>query len=157
MFYTKFNSGIWKVVLAGDFQGIASMHLMTGDEEFEIPCEWILNPAFFADAEQQVLEYFRGERKIFDLKLNPEGTEFQKKVWQALRDIPYGHTATYKDIALAVDSPKAFRAVGLANSKNPIPVIIPCHRVIGTNGKLTGFALGLEAKERLLDLEKEFA
>lgn len=102
---------------------------------------------------QQLAEYFSGQRRQFDLPLKFEGTEFQKKVWAALLTIPYGETRSYADIAKQVGSPKAVRAVGLANSKNPISIIAPCHRVIGSNGKLTGYAGGLHNKEFLLRLE----
>ncbi len=101
----------------------------------------------------QLAEYFSGLRTIFDLPLAPAGTPFQQKVWQALCDIPYGATCSYKDIAVAIDNPKGVRAVGLANGKNPIAIVIPCHRVIGANGKLTGYAGGLDRKATLLELE----
>lgn len=104
----------------------------------------------------QLAEYFEGKRKEFDLPLNPEGTEFQKKVWNALLAIPYGETKSYKEIAEAVGDEKASRAVGMANNKNPIPIIIPCHRVVGADGTLTGYAGGLDVKKKLLDLEKKF-
>lgn len=107
------------------------------------------------EAAKQLFEYLEGVRKTFDIKINPKGTEFQKKVWQALRAIPYGETRTYKQIAEAVGSPKASRAVGMANNKNPIICIIPCHRVIGANGKLVGFACGLDVKEKLLRIENK--
>ena len=100
-------------------------------------------------------EYLSGARKSFDISLEPEGTEFQLKVWEALKSIPYGETCSYKDIAEKVGSPKAYRAVGLANNKNPISIFIPCHRVIGSNGKLIGYGGGLDVKEFLLKLEKE--
>lgn len=100
-------------------------------------------------------EYLSGDRKNFDIPLKPEGTEFQLKVWEALKSIPYGETCSYKDIAKKVGSPKAYRAVGLANNKNPISIFIPCHRVIGSNGKLVGYGGGLDVKEFLLKLEKE--
>jgi methylated-DNA-[protein]-cysteine S-methyltransferase len=100
-------------------------------------------------------EYLTGARKNFDISLEPEGTEFQLKVWEALKSIPYGETCSYKDIAEKVGSPKAYRAVGLANNKNPISILIPCHRVIGSNGKLIGYGGGLDVKEFLLKLEKE--
>lgn len=106
-------------------------------------------------AHQQLEEYFQGQRQKFDLPLSPQGTDFQKKVWQALQTIPYGQTATYKEIAIKAGSPKGSRAVGMANNKNPIGIIIPCHRVIGTNGTLTGYAGGLELKQQLLDLESK--
>jgi methylated-DNA-[protein]-cysteine S-methyltransferase len=103
----------------------------------------------------ELREYFDGRRKSFDIPLAPEGTDFQKRVWQALCDIPYGETRSYGDIAKALDSPRAARAIGLANNKNPIPIIIPCHRVIGADGSMVGYAGGLETKEFLLKLEKE--
>ena len=101
----------------------------------------------------QIREYLDGQRKVFDLPLHPTGTEFQIKVWKALTEIPYGETRSYKDIAISIGNEKACRAVGMANNKNPIPIIIPCHRVIGANKKLVGYAGGLDLKERLLDLE----
>ncbi len=106
------------------------------------------------EAFRQLQEYFSGTRTHFELPLDPQGTAFQKNVWQELQNIPYGKTVSYKDIALAIDNPKAFRAVGNANNKNPIPIIIPCHRCVGSNGKLTGYAGGLELKQRLLNLEQ---
>lgn len=106
------------------------------------------------EAKEQLEEYFNGERKEFHLPLEPKGTEFQKQVWRALRKISYGTTKTYKEIAVEVGNEKACRAVGMANNKNPIAIIIPCHRVIGSNNKLVGYAGGLELKEKLLRLEK---
>lgn len=102
----------------------------------------------------QLSQYFDGRRKKFDLKLSYYGTEFQIKVWKALQEIPYGTTCTYKDIAERVGIPKGCRAVGMANNKNPIVIVVPCHRVIGMNGSLTGYAGGLDVKEYLLELEK---
>ena len=105
------------------------------------------------EGERQLLEYLSSQRKTFDLPLNPQGTPFQKRVWQALEAIPWGETRTYRDIAQAVDSPRGFRAVGMANHHNPIPIFIPCHRVVGADGSLTGYAGGLELKQALLALE----
>lgn len=102
---------------------------------------------------RQLEEYFCGQRENFYLELDPRGTEFQKKVWKALEKIPYGKTCSYQDIAKNIDQPKAVRAIGMANNKNPIPLIVPCHRVIGKNGDLVGFGGGLELKKKLLDLE----
>lgn len=104
---------------------------------------------------KQLEEYFAGKRKNFDLPLCPEGTVFQKKVWEALETIPYGETWSYKQVAEKVNSPKAYRAVGMANNKNPISILIPCHRVIGASGKLVGYGGGLEIKEYLLNLEQK--
>lgn len=104
-------------------------------------------------AARELEEYFAGNRRAFDLPLNPSGTEFQKRVWAALEEIPYGETRTYREIAAAAGCPKGYRAVGMANHQNPISIIVPCHRVIGSDGKLTGYGGGLEVKEFLLELE----
>lgn len=108
------------------------------------------------EASKQLLEYFNGKRKQFDLPLHLEGTVFQKKVWKALCNIPYGETRSYKQIAEAVGSPKAMRAVGGANHNNPIMIVVPCHRVIGANGSLVGFGGGLPMKVTLLELEQKY-
>lgn len=109
---------------------------------------------FMKEAVKELEEYFKGTRKTFTLPLSLEGTPFQKKVWQVLMTIPYGKTMTYKQVAEAIGNPKACRAVGLANNRNPIPIIVPCHRVIGSNGKLVGYAGGLHIKEKLLEMEQ---
>ena len=106
------------------------------------------------EAYRQLSEYLLGERKRFDLPLNPQGTVFQQQVWKALCDIPYGETRSYKQIAEAIGNPKAVRAVGMANNRNPLLIVVPCHRIIGANGKLVGYAAGIEKKEFLLKLEK---
>lgn len=102
----------------------------------------------------QIMEYLQGKRRVFDFPYELRGTEFQKKVWNQLCKIPYGETRTYKDIAIAIGNPKASRAVGMANNKNPIAIAVPCHRVIGANGTLVGYAGGLDMKAALLELEK---
>lgn len=107
-------------------------------------------------AYEQIMDYFNGKSKRFNLPLYIEGTEFQKNVWKALMTIPYGETRSYKEIGELVGRPKAARAVGMANNKNPISIIIPCHRVIGSNGKLVGYGGGLKVKEELLNLEKKY-
>lgn len=107
------------------------------------------------ETKKQLEAYFEGCQKIFDLPLNPKGTDFQKVVWQALLLIPYGETRSYKDIAAAIGSPKASRAVGMANNKNPLSILVPCHRVIGSSGKLVGYGGGLAIKEKLLGLERD--
>ena len=104
---------------------------------------------------KQLEEYFQGKRKNFNIPIKQKGTPFQQRVWKALQEIPYGEVTTYGEIAEKIGSPKAARAVGMANHNNNIPIIIPCHRVIGANGKLVGYALGLEMKQWLLNLEKE--
>ena len=116
--------------------------------------EKIKETPLLIEAEKQLTEYFNKTRTKFDLPLAPQGTDFMKRVWKELIKIPYGETRTYKQIAQKIGNEKASRAVGMANNKNPIPIIIPCHRVIGANNKLVGYALGLDKKEFLLDLEK---
>lgn len=109
------------------------------------------------EAHRQLTEYLAGQRKVFELPLEPRGTEFQMKVWRVLAKIPFGETRTYGEVAAAVGNPKAARAVGMANNRNPLAIFIPCHRVIGANGALVGFGGGLPVKERLLKLEHEHA
>lgn len=156
MYYTRFDTRLCEMILVGDEQGLSHLHLNTGEGKrfFEISDKWTRNDEYFSYTRIQIEEYLSGIRKRFDIKLNPKGTDFQKKVWYQLCNIPYGMVRTYKDIAIATGNSKASRAVGLANSKNPIPLIIPCHRVIGTNGKLTGFAHGLAIKEKIINYEK---
>lgn len=105
------------------------------------------------EAATQLMEYFAGKRRTFSLPLSPKGTPFQKEVWQALSSIPYGQTRSYADIAAQVGRPKAFRAVGMANNRNPIPIVIPCHRVVGSSGDMVGYAYGTKIKRYLLELE----
>ena len=117
--------------------------------------DWIFNEKPFAVARQQLEEYFAGDRREFDLPLNLSGTEFQVQVLEELQRIPYGETTSYGDIAKRIGRPKAMRAVGAPNGRNPIPIIVPCHRVIGSSGDLTGFGGGLDTKAALLRLEAE--
>ncbi len=157
MYYTKFETWLCDMVFVGDEHGIRRLHLCTSgnNRNFAVSEDWVENPGFFKDEILQIKEYLEGERKSFDINLNPEGTEFQKRVWRRLCQIPYGKTAKYKEIALSIGNENASRAVGMANSKNPIPLIIPCHRVVGSDGKLTGYAFGLDAKQKLISLEIE--
>ncbi|MCK5738757.1 methylated-DNA--[protein]-cysteine S-methyltransferase [bacterium] len=157
IYFTRFDSLFCEIILVGNDKGLTHLHLNTGEgkREFEINSSWIRNDVFFGDTIKQIQAYFDGTRRQFDIRLNPQGTEFQKSVWRKLIQIPYGTLHTYKEIAKALGNDRAGRAVGLATSKNPIPLIIPCHRVIGTNGKLTGFAHGLAIKEKLIHFEKE--
>lgn len=113
----------------------------------------ITETSLLKEANNQLQEYLNGKRKIFDLPLEAKGTDFQQKVWRELQKIIYGNTCSYKDIAERIGNPKAYRAVGMANNKNPIPIFIPCHRVIGSNSKLIGYAGGMDIKEKLLKLE----
>ncbi|WP_455715047.1 methylated-DNA--[protein]-cysteine S-methyltransferase [Anaerosporobacter sp.] len=112
--------------------------------------------AILKKATNQLEEYFNGKRKEFDLPIKINGTDFQQKVWKALQTIPYGETCSYKEIAEKIANPKASRAVGGANNKNPIMIIVPCHRVIGTNGSMVGFGAGIGVKEYLLNLERKY-
>ena len=122
--------------------------------DFDVPSQPEEATPLLLEACRQLREYFAGERKAFALPLAPAGTAFQKKVWAALREIPWGETRSYGDIARAIGKPTASRAVGMANGRNPLPVFIPCHRVIGTNGSITGYSGGLEKKRFLLRLEE---
>ena len=123
-------------------------------ENFVIEDATIKETTLIKETIGQLNDVLAGRRREFDLPLLPKGTEFQKKVWRELQNIPYGKTCSYKDIAEKIGSPKAARAIGRANNKNPIILIIPCHRVIGSDGRLVGYGAGLELKERLLALEK---
>jgi methylated-DNA-[protein]-cysteine S-methyltransferase len=108
-------------------------------------------------AERQLREYFAGQRRSFDVPLDLGGSSFQRSVWKALTEIPYGKTASYRDIAIAVNSPKGYRAIGQANNRNPIPIIVPCHRVIGADGSIGGYGGGVDRKNQLLELERRYA
>lgn len=155
MYYDYFNTGlIGTVTLAGDEAGLRHINFEAEKHPITIQSGWKKKPTFFKAAKAQLRAYFQGELKQFDLPLAPVGTDFQLSVWQALRAIPYGELVSYKAIAEAIGNPKAVRAVGGANGKNPIPIIVPCHRVIGSDGSLTGFGGGLEVKQRLIDLER---
>lgn len=140
--------------------GIAEENSIITDLYFEsnvIPEKYTIKEThILREANKQLQEYFDGKRKTFQLPLAPSGTEFMKKVWKALESIPYGETRSYKEIAQKIKHNFAYRAVGLANNKNPIPIIIPCHRVIGANKKLVGYGGGLKLKEFLLEHEKQY-
>jgi methylated-DNA-[protein]-cysteine S-methyltransferase len=153
MYYDIIESPIGPILLVGNEKGLKRLIFLKGKKRIEIPSDWIENKEYFREAVRQLEDYFSGKRESFDLELAPEGTDFQKSVWKTLCEIPYGETRTYKEIAVSIGKPKAYRAVGLANNRNPVAIIIPCHRVIGSDGKLTGYASGLDIKEFLLRLE----
>ncbi len=153
IWYAELNSPLGKLTLDSDGKALTRIRLPEEEWEADPQINRVRKPDLFKDAAAQLGAYFRGEAKNFDLPLNPTGTPFQKKVWDLLREIPSGTTITYGELAVRAGNPKASRAVGAANRKNPIPIIIPCHRVIGSNGKLTGYAGGLEAKKKLLEIE----
>jgi len=152
-FYTWFQSPVGPLLLAGSRDELNYVSFSCGSHAVAVEPSWIEDGSLFCDAIRQLGEYFAGERKIFSLALSPEGTDFQRAVWSALRKIPYGETISYKQLAERIGKPKAVRAVGASNGANPIPIIIPCHRVIGNDGSLTGFGGGLPLKKRLLELE----
>ena len=155
MYYCYLDTPIGELLLAGEDGALSMIGFPKGSMRREPEADWIFNETQLADASRQLCEYFAGERRDFDLPLKLGGTEFQVSVLEALQDIPYGETTSYGEIARRIGRPKAVRAVGAANGRNPIPVVVPCHRVIGSTGDLTGFGGGLDTKEALLRLEAE--
>ncbi len=155
MFYDYFDTGlIGTLTLAGDEKGLRHIVFPKEKDSFTIQDDWQKQPEFFAPVKAQLRAYFKRKLKHFDLELAPVGTPFQRKVWNALLTIPYGELVSYKTIAEVIGNPKAVRAVGGAIGKNPIPIIVPCHRCIGSDGSLTGFGGGLDTKKRLIELER---
>jgi methylated-DNA-[protein]-cysteine S-methyltransferase len=152
-YYTTFDSPIGELLLVGDGEAVARLHMMGSRHPVAADPAWRRDERAFGDVRSQLEEYFAGERQSFDVPLQMAGSEFELRVWEALRAIPYGETASYGEIAAGIGSPGAARAVGLANGRNPIAVIVPCHRVIGADGSLTGYGGGLERKRLLLYLE----
>jgi methylated-DNA-[protein]-cysteine S-methyltransferase len=155
MYYCFFDTPIGALLLAGVGYSLSMFGFPKGAMRRDPEADWIYNEEPFEEARIQLAEYFSGERKVFELPLSLSGTEFQVSVLEALQQIPYGETASYGDVAKRIGRPKAVRAVGAANGRNPIPIIVPCHRVIGSSGDLTGFGGGLDTKEALLRLEAE--
>lgn len=153
--YCYCDSPIGRMLLVGDREKLLELHFSKELEKLHIPAEWQEDEPFFAETLRQLKEYFAGNRREFFLPIAPRGTPFQERVWQELCSIPYGETTSYGAIAARIGKPKACRAVGMANNKNPIPIIIPCHRIIGKDGSLTGFGGGLDVKRQLLDLERQ--
>ncbi len=155
MLYRMLDSPIGRLLLAGDQAGIRLLLFAQGrDRRVRPDPGWTPDGGALDTAAQQLSEYFGGRRRAFDMPLAPEGTPFQQTVWKALRDIPYGETTSYGELARRIGNPKAVRAVGLANGSNPISIVIPCHRVIGSNGSLVGYGGGLPIKQALLALER---
>ncbi|MBB6214613.1 methylated-DNA-[protein]-cysteine S-methyltransferase [Anaerosolibacter carboniphilus] len=159
VYYTKFMSNLGEMFIASSDLGVCRLKLES--ERVESFFDWMKrnfvevqeNNEMNLEVIRQLSLYGKGQLKEFDLKLHLIGTPFQKLVWNGLRTIPYGEVASYKDIALLIGSPKGFRAVGMANNRNPIPIIIPCHRIIGHGGDLVGYGGGLDMKMKLLQLE----
>ena len=155
MYYCYTTTPIGELLLAGDEDGLGLVGFPKGKMRRDPEPDWIFNEKPFIETRKQLDEYFAGQRKAFDLPLRLTGTDFQVQVLKELQRIPYGKTTSYGAIAKRIGRPRAMRAVGAANGRNPIPIIIPCHRVIGSTGDLTGFGGGLDTKAALLRLEAE--
>ena len=155
MYYCYFQTPIGELLLAGEADALHVIGFPQGSMRRDPEADWIYNEQPFAEVRRQLDEYFAGDRREFDLPLALTGTEFQVSVLQVLQTIPYGETTSYGDVARQIGRPKAVRAVGAANGRNPIPIVVPCHRVIGKSGDLTGFGGGLDTKQALLRLEAE--
>lgn len=153
MNYTCFDSIIGKIFLFGNNKEILKIFINNSSVCLELIKQCNRQDNLFIECKKQILEYLAGKRKNFEINIKINGSEFQTKVWNELLNIPYGTLKTYKDVAVNIGHPTASRAVGLAVHNNPLPIIIPCHRVIGSNGKLTGYAYGLELKQFLISLE----
>ncbi|HEX2501150.1 MAG TPA: methylated-DNA--[protein]-cysteine S-methyltransferase [Methylomirabilota bacterium] len=156
-YYTRVPSPLGLLLLVGTADALTAIWLPSGRDRLEPDPDWIESDAPFAEAVRQLDAYFAGALRRFDLPLAPEGTPFQRQVWQALREIPYGETVSYGEVARRIGRPSAVRAVGAANGQNPLSIVIPCHRVIGSDGRLVGYGGGLPAKTALLELERRGA
>jgi methylated-DNA-[protein]-cysteine S-methyltransferase len=152
--FSFLDSPVGTLLLAGNPEGLHQITFPTNGSPARPDSEWQEDASALAEVVRQLRAYFSGELEIFNLPLSPQGTPFQQKVWSELLKIPYGETTSYGELARRIGNSNASRAVGLANGSNPIPIVIPCHRVIGSNGKLTGYGGGLPIKEKLLALEK---
>lgn len=153
VFYRTEETPVGELLLISVGDGITGIHMDGGKGSPQPEADWIRDDERFAGAAEQLAEYFAGARVAFDLPLAPRGTPFQRRVWDALREIPYGETISYAQLARRIDRPKAMRAVGAANGRNPIGIVVPCHRVIGADGSLTGYGGGLDRKRALLEHE----
>jgi methylated-DNA-[protein]-cysteine S-methyltransferase len=153
MLYTELDSPIGELLLLGDGRSLHGLYMQEGRTGSEISPAWKRSADPFTAVRKQLEEYFAGRRTTFDVPLKMAGTAFQRRVWSELREVPYGQSISYGELARRIGIPSASRAVGTANGLNPIAVIVPCHRVIGSDGSLTGYGGGLERKRFLLDLE----
>jgi methylated-DNA-[protein]-cysteine S-methyltransferase len=156
MYYTHLDTPIGPLLIAGDPEAIhciAFSEARRGRSASDVDPDWVRAPGKLREATSQLRAYFSGKLKHFDVPVTPAGTPFQRQVWTELQAIPYGERLSYGELARRIGKPTASRAVGAANGRNPIPIVIPCHRVVGSSGKLTGFAGGLDTKRALLDLE----
>ena len=157
MFYKIYDFEIGELAICEENGKIVLVNVVKTKEDIEEMAKNSIQKetSLIKNTKQQLDEYFAGKRKKFDIPIKLDGTDFQIKVWKELLKIPYGETCSYLDIAKCIGNPKAYRAVGMANNKNKIIIIVPCHRVIGSNKKLVGYACGLDVKEKLLELERE--
>lgn len=155
--YSIMESPFGRILIAGRGRGVSLVSFLDGARPAAVGATWAWSGEHFRDVEDQLAAYFRGERTTFDVELDLQGTDFQRRVWRALTRVPYGRTASYAQIAAAVGRPAAVRAVGAANGANPVPIFVPCHRIIGSDGRLTGYRGGVEIKARLLELESRTA
>jgi methylated-DNA-[protein]-cysteine S-methyltransferase len=151
--YTTVDSPIGELLLLGEGDVLHGLYMQEGRKPIRIRPTWQHDDSAFPEVRKQLAEYFAGERTNFDIPMHLEGSGFQRTVWHALTEIPYGETISYGELARGIGRPDLARAVGTANGQNPIAVIVPCHRVIGSDGKLVGYGGGLENKRRLLELE----
>lgn len=154
LYYDRFDTPIGELTVAGDGHGISHILFPRNRHDAKGREQWQHGPQMVRDAREQLLQYLHGERSSFELPLSPRGTPFQLRVWHALAGIPFGQTWSYLELATHLGQPTATRAVGAANGRNPLPIVLPCHRVIGRDGSLTGFGGGLETKAALLCLEQ---
>jgi len=152
--YCYIESMVGRLLVAGDEDGLRYISFMKGKNRITPNVDWKEDQPYLGEPIRQLELYFQGRLKQFTLKLAPQGTPFQLSVLRALQEVPYGETISYGELAQRIGRPKASRAVGAANARNPLPIVIPCHRVIGSNGSLVGFGGGLEIKRKLLDLER---
>jgi methylated-DNA-[protein]-cysteine S-methyltransferase len=153
MNYTTIESPVGPLLMVADESGLCFLSFAGKKGAVKPHCDWTENQKPFVEITRQLRAYFRGQLKEFGVRLNLQGTPFQLRVWESLREIPYGETTSYGQLARRIGQPSAVRAVGTANGSNPIPIIVPCHRVIGSDGSLTGYGGGLPIKEKLLALE----
>ncbi|MCZ4694652.1 methylated-DNA--[protein]-cysteine S-methyltransferase [Ancylomarina euxinus] len=153
LFYDILPSPIGDLLIIAQEFALKKIVFQPKEKAHDIHPEWIQGAELIEQAKRELTAYFNGQLKKFTVNVNPQGTPFQKQIWKEVIAIPHGHVCSYQDVANNIDHPKACRAVGRANSQNPIPIIIPCHRVIGKSGKLTGYAGGLDRKQNLLKLE----
>jgi methylated-DNA-[protein]-cysteine S-methyltransferase len=151
--YTEVDSPVGPLLLAGDDEALHVISFERSRWAARRSSDWIQDARPFREVMGQLRAYFAGDRREFDVRIKPHGTDFERTVWKALMEIPYGRTISYGELARRIGHPTAARAVGLANGRNPLPIVVPCHRVIGADGSLTGYGGGLETKRWLLTLE----